>query len=268
MNMPFMNLFSLSRWDPELFVLILARTSGVLIALPAFNTRAVPTKVKAMAAVALSALLFPLVGKSLAFRESGYDMLLLSLVSEFMVGVSIGFCAYLIFAAVALGGQLAGVQAGFGIVDVINPLGVAEVPLLGNFQTQVAFLIFLATNTQYAVIWALAKSYDLIGVGAGTFSGAYFDGGVRLFSQMMSLGLVLAAPFIVGGILLNLVLGFLSKMMPQMNLISLGLPVMVLGGIVMTLLGLPYFGAVLEKTMGGLDGTLTDLLGAMAGHGG
>jgi flagellar biosynthetic protein FliR len=85
---------------------------------------------------------------------------------------------------------------------------------------------------------------------------------------MMSLGLVLSAPFIVGGVILNMVLGFLSKMMPQMNLISLGLPVMVLGGIILTLLGLPFFGAVMEKTMGSLDGTLRDLLGVMAGHGG
>jgi flagellar biosynthetic protein FliR len=268
MNSPFMNLFSLSRWDPELFVLILARTSGVLIALPAFNTRAVPTKVKALMAVALSALLFPLVGADAAFREAGYDLLLLNLFSEFMVGVSIGFCAYLIFAAVALGGQLAGVQAGFGIVDVINPLGVAEVPLLGNFQTQVAFLIFLATNAQYAMIWALARSYEIIRIGGGTFGGHYFDGVIHLFGSMMSLGLVLASPFIVGGVILNLVLGFLSKMMPQMNLISLGLPVMVLGGIVLTLLGLPFFGTVLEKTMGSLDGTLRDLLEVMARHGG
>ncbi|MEC4683839.1 MAG: flagellar biosynthetic protein FliR, partial [Nitrospirota bacterium] len=177
MNSPFLNLFSLSRWDPELFVLILARTSGVLIAMPAFNTRAVPAKVKALMAVALSALLFPVVGGNMAFRDSGYDLLLLTLFSEFLVGVSIGFCAYLIFAAVALGGQLAGVQAGFGIVDVINPLGMSEVPLLGNFQTQVAFLIFLATNAQYAMIWALARSYEVIQIGGGSFGGGLFRRG-------------------------------------------------------------------------------------------
>ena len=85
---------------------------------------------------------------------------------------------------------------------------------------------------------------------------------------MMTLGLVLAAPFIVGGIILNLVLGFLSKMMPQMNLISLGLPVMVLGGLILTLLGLPFFTAVLARSMGGLGETLDDLLKVMAGHGG
>ena len=265
---PFMHLFSLSRWDPELFVLILSRTSGVLIAMPAFNARAVPTRIKALAAVALSALLFPLVGAHIPFRESGYDTLLLEILSEFVVGVSIGFCAYLIFAAVALGGQLAGVQAGFGIVDVINPLGVAEVPLLGNFQTQVAFLIFLATNAQYALLWTLARSYDVIRVGGGSFSDSYFAGITHLVGGMMTLGLVLASPFIVRGLVLNLVLGFLSKMMPQMNLISLGLPVMVLGGLLLTLLGLPFFSAVLARSMGGLGGTLDDLLKVMAGHGG
>lgn len=84
----------------------------------------------------------------------------------------------------------------------------------------------------------------------------------------MTLGLVLASPFIVGGLVLNLVLGFLSKMMPQMNLISLGLPVMVLGGLLLTLLGLPFFTAVLARSMGGLGVTLDDLLKVMAGHGG
>ncbi len=268
MNSPFLSLFSLSRWDPELFVLILARTSGVLIAMPAFNSRAVPTKVKALVAVALSALLFPVVGGRVDFHETGYDALLLSILTEFVVGVSMGFAAYLVFAAVALGGQLAGVQAGFGIVDVINPLGVAEVPLLGNFQTQVAFLIFLATNAQYAMLWALARSYDVVGVGGASFSGSYFAGIAHLFGRMMSLGLVLASPFIVGGVILNLVLGFLSKMMPQMNLISLGLPVMVLGGLVLTILGLPFLGTVLGEAMGRISPTLDDLLRVMADHGG
>ncbi len=264
---PFLNLFSISRWDPELFVLILARSSGVLIAMPAFNTRAVPVRIKALAAVALSALLFPVIRATIVFQDPSYDALLLQIFSEFVVGVSIGFCAYLIFAAVALGGQLAGVQSGFGIVDVISPLGVAEVPLLGNFQTQVAFLIFLATNAQYVLLWTLARSYDVIMVGGGSFTESYFAGITHLFGGMMMLGLVLASPFIVGGIVLNLVLGFLSKMMPQMNLISLGLPVMVLGGLLLTLLGLPFFGAVLARSMDGLGPTLDDLLKVMAGHG-
>ena len=262
-----MNLFALRPESVLLFTWVLARVSGLVVSMPVLSGKTVPVRIKGLIALALSFLLEPVVvGHSLPPRD--FSVWVGSLVTEFAVGVSLGFSAFLVFAAVSFAGELAGVQVGFGLVDVINPLGLAEVPLLGTFQNTVAFLVFLSSGAHEALIWALGRSYALIPPGGGMFDSVFFDGYLSLFSHFMELGLTLAAPFLVGGIVLNLAMGFLSRMMPQMNLISVGFPVLVLGGLGLLILSLPFLGSVLSNAFDRMEEELPGIMSLLGGHGG
>ena len=266
-----MNLLqTLAGWnprDPVTFMLILSRVSGMVVSMPILSSRAIPVKIKALVSMALAFLMFPLVRRDMTPYQGAFSSWLIGLFSEFATGIAIGFSAYLIFSAVALAGEMAGVQVGFGIVDVINPLGLAEVPLLGTFQNSVAFLVFLATNAQYAMIWGLAESFRWVPLGGGNFGPFFFEGYLSLFGRFVELGFVLASPFLVGGIVLNLVMGFLSKMMPQLNLLTLGFPLLLLGGLVLFMASLPFFGSVVEHSFSRMESNLPDLLKLLGSHG-
>ncbi len=266
-----MNLLeTLAGWnprDPVIFMLILSRISGMVVSMPILSSRAIPVKVKALVAVSLAFLMFPLVRRDIPVYQEDFSSWLVGLFSEFATGIAIGFSAYLVFSAVALAGEMAGVQVGFGIVDVINPLGLAEVPLLGTFQNSVAFLVFLATNAQYAMIWGLAESFRWVTPGGSTFGPMFFEGYLTLFARFVELGFVLASPFLVGGIVLNLIMGFLSKMMPQLNLLTLGFPLLLLGGLLLFMASLPFFGTVVAQAFVHMEQNLPDLLKLLGGHG-
>ncbi len=262
-----MNLFPIRTETILLYVWVLARVSGLVVSMPVLSGKAVPVRIKGLIAVSLAFLIEPVVLENFVPPRL-FSAWLGSLVVEFLVGVSLGFSAYLIFAAVSFAGEMAGVQVGFGLIDVINPLGLAEVPLLGTFQNTVAFLVFLASGTHEALIWALGRSYAVVGPGEGHFRTVFYEGYLGVFSHFMVLGLTLAAPFLVGGIVLNLAMGFLSRMMPQMNLISVGFPVLVLGGLGLLILSLPFLGSVLEEAFFRMEETLGGILKLVAAHGG
>ncbi|MHB8422444.1 MAG: flagellar biosynthetic protein FliR [Leptospirales bacterium] len=262
-----MNLFPVRPDSILLFTWVLARVSGLVVSMPVLSGKTVPVRIKGLIAIALSLLLEPVViGHLLAPRD--FSVWIGSLVTEFAIGVALGFSAYLVFAAVSFAGELAGVQVGFGLVDVINPLGLAEVPLIGTFQNTVAFLVFLASSAHEALIWSIGRSYSVIPPGGGMFDNVFYEGYLSVFSHFMELGLTLAAPFLVGGIVLNLALGFLSRMMPQMNLISVGFPVLVLGGLGLLILSLPFLGSVLEGAFSRMEDELPGIMSLMGAHGG
>ncbi|MCL4460715.1 MAG: flagellar biosynthetic protein FliR [Nitrospirae bacterium] len=262
-----MNLFSVKTDTVLLYVWVLARVSGLVVSMPVLSGKAVPVRIKGLIAVALAFLIEPVVLDHFVPPRL-FSAWLGSLVTEFFVGVALGFSAYLVFAAVSFAGELAGVQVGFGLVDVINPLGLAEVPLLGTFQNSVAFLVFLASGTHEALIWALGRSYAVVAPGEGRFRSVFYEGYLGVFAHFMVLGFTLAAPFLVGGIVLNLAMGFLSRMMPQMNLISVGFPVLVLGGLGLLILSLPFLGSVLEESFFRMEDTLGGILRLVGPHGG
>lgn len=263
-----MNLFPLRPDDVLLFACILSRVSGLVASMPVLSGRAIPVRIKGLLAVALAFLLEPVAIRNGTVLPGNFASWIASLFSEFAIGVALGFSAFLVFAAVSFAGELAGVQVGFGLVDVINPLGLVEVPLLGTFQNTVAFLVFLASGAHEALIWSLGRSFELIPPGGGVFDGFFYDGYLRLFARFAQLGLTLAAPFLVGGLVLNLVMGFLSRMMPQMNLLSIGFPILVIGGLGLLVLSLPYLGSVLGLAFDRMAGELPGLIEMLSGHGG
>jgi flagellar biosynthetic protein FliR len=262
------NLFPVNQDNVLVFACVLARVSGLVSSMPVLSGKAIPVRIKGLVAVALSFLLEPVAVRSATVLPGNFASWIAALFSEFAIGVALGFSAFLVFAAVSFAGELAGVQVGFGLVDVINPLGLVEVPLLGTFQNTVAFLVFLASGAHEALIWSLGRSFDLIPPGGGVFDAIFYEGYLTLFSRFAELGLTLAAPFLVGGLVLNLVLGFLSRMMPQMNLLSVGFPILVIGGLGLLVLSLPYLGSVLGMAFDRMTEELPGVINILGGHGG
>jgi flagellar biosynthetic protein FliR len=114
---------------------------------------------------------------------------------------------------------------------------------MGNFLTLLGIALLFATDTHYLVIAALNDSYKIFSPGELMPSGDVAALATRAFSGAFKIGLQLSAPFLVFGLVFNIGLGVLARLMPQMQVYFVGVPLSIL-------IGFMIFAAVLASMMG------------------
>jgi len=229
-----------------IFLLILTRVSTLLVFAPIFGGRGVPVQVKA----GLSLLVAVLIALTLRFEVAPVQWGLgfaLRLGGEALVGMAVGFAATLLFEAVQLAGELAGVQMGFGIVNVIDPLTSVQVSLVGQFKFLLAVLLFLALNGHRMIVEAIGQSFQAIPPGRLALETSIGQHFVGLFGQMLVIAVKLAAPVLVALLLASFAEGIIARTVPQINIFIVGFGIRIAFGIFVLMLSVGFFVLVMTR---------------------
>ena len=221
------------------FMLVLVRLTGMFVVAPFFGRRNIPAIFKAGFAF-VNALIAVSVLKDRTIPETnGIVQFVAAAGSEFIVGMLIGYVSYMIFSAIYLAGQLIDMQMGFGIVNVIDPLSNIQVPVTANFYYIMTMLVFLLINGHHALIEALHRSFEIIPVGRAVFSDILFTDVLRMFGYIFELGFKFAAPVTAAILIVDVMLGIMSKTVPQLNVFVVGMPAKILIGFLVMIITVP-----------------------------
>lgn len=220
--------------DPEefrLFCLVLARISLVLFMLPIFSAQMLPRMVKASLALILSLLLFSVVEADPARFPDGPVETALLLISEAMIGLTLGLCVRLFFGSVQLAGQVIGFQMGFSMINVVDPQSGANVSIMEQLGYWVTLLVFLCLNGHHALILSLIESFRLVPMGGFMFQDALFHKVLSLGGQMFLLAVKIGAPVIAALLFTSAGFGLTAKFSPQMNVMIVAFPLKIFIGL-------------------------------------
>ncbi len=229
----------------ELFLLVLVRISGIFVMSPLFSSQNIPNTFKIGFTLLFSILLTSFLDVSQINNiNSNYVVLIMK---ELAVGIALGFISYAFMATFYVLGQIVDMKIGFGMVNVIDPQNRVQIPLMGNFYYILAFLMFLITNGHHTFIKALVDSYDIVPIGRFSFSQDIAFSIVNILSKTFSIGFRLSAPIVVVIILTDILLGIMSRTMPQMNVFVVGLPLKIIIGMFIISLTIPIFGTMTNK---------------------
>ena len=221
------------------------RVSLVVLFLPFLGSGAVAARIKAGLTVALTAFLFPVYMPPAATLVNVNWLLVL--VGETLVGLALGLTVNFIFEAVQVAGQLCGVQLGYSLESLIDPMTKAETPVVSTFYYMVATLIFLQLNVHHWMLRALAESFQYLPAGTLPTNRAMAAELLRDSGLMLSVGVQIAAPIILAALMIDVALGFIGRAAPQ-------LPVMLVGISVKDLIGLAMLGSTLALWPSQLEG--------------
>lgn len=248
----------------QAFLVLIARIGGLLAALPVLSGRTVPAKVKIALVLVLGAALAPVI----QVAPKSYDPLLLTagLVSEMAIGLTIGLAVRLFFGALELAGEMIGIQMGFGVVQLFDPTTSHQTPMMSQYFTLLASLVFLSLNAHMLVVATIISSYDAIPVFGAALPVNLGEDIVHLSQQMFTIGLKLAAPVLVTILLLNILLAILGRAVSQINVFVLSFPVTIAGGLIVMGLAMPFTIALLAGEIEGLQFTIEALMKVL-GHG-
>jgi flagellar biosynthesis protein FliR len=234
----------LVRWLGEFFWPFL-RTLALFAAAPGFSSMAVPTRVKVALAFVVAAILAPVIQHSAPLTLSWAAAVLVT--EQIAVGLAIGFAMQLTLAAMAFAGDFIGVQMGFGFAGLLDAQNRFEVPVMSHFFGLVGLLLFLSLNGHLILLGVLVKSFDVVPISPE--AGITVQGWHTLASAgalLFQMGVWLALPVIAILLAAQLAMALLSRVAPQINLMSVGFSVFMWVGIAATIAVLPFFVPAVE----------------------
>jgi flagellar biosynthetic protein FliR len=214
------------------------RVLALFTSLPVFAQRSVPARVRIALAffVALS-----VAGTAPPSPPVALDTVLAFtlVLQQVLIGVSLGFAVRIVFAAVEFAGEIIGLQMGLNFAGFFDPVTATQATATSRFfQTMVAFL-FIAMNGHLLVIQAVVQSLTAFPVGPEPFK---FLAAVRpetWGTEVFKLGLWIALPLIGMMLFINLVLGVIARVAPQVGIFSIGFPVTLGVGLIGIAFSLP-----------------------------
>ncbi len=249
-----MTMDDLSKYIP-VFLLILLRAGITVALLPFFSSRNFPAQVKIGLAVAIALILTPVV--DLKITQNSLPVLVFN---EIILGVAFGFAARFVFFAIEMAGQVISSAMGLTIANVFNP-DIGQSTELAQFFGFIAMLLLLSMDTHHDLIYIFVKSYEWIPAGEGVTL-KIVPAVVSLGSTMFVIALKISAPVVMTMVITHLVLGFIYKAAPQINIFFVAYPIYIFVGLLVLLVGTPVFINVLGNYIGNIKNEMTKILAA------
>jgi flagellar biosynthetic protein FliR len=238
------------------FMLVFARVATMLMLLPGLGERLFSSRIRLTIALVLAAVMLPLHRDAYQVDLHQIGPVGLMLAEELLIGAVLGMTARLTIAALELTGSIVAQQLGLGFVTAVDPTQGQQGVLVGNFLTLLGVALLFATNMHHLVIAALDDSYTLFHPGEVPLTGDMAALITRTVAGAFRIGVQLSAPFLVFGLMINVGLGVLSRLMPQMQVYFVGMPLTIMVGLVIFLLVL---GAMMATYLDGTERALREL---------
>jgi flagellar biosynthetic protein FliR len=214
------------------------RIGACLMIAPLFGTPYVPARLRIVVAGALTLVTLPLIRMPDGVTLLSIDGVLIT-VQQLLIGAAIGFALQLVFDALTLGGQLLANGMGLGFAFNLDPLRGVSTPALGQLYVVLGTLTFIALNGHVAMIELLVQSFRSLPVSARGLHVDDLSALANLGTQLFAGALRIALPGMTALLVINLAFGVTSRAAPALNLFAVGLPVTLVFGLVVIVLGLP-----------------------------
>ena len=235
------------------FFIVFARIGAAVMLIPGFGEAYVTPRIRLIIAIGIALVVTPLVSAGLPGLPESPWLLFLMLLGEVVIGLFIGTLARILLAALQIAGMVIAYQAGMANAFIEDPLAASQGALYGAFLGVLGILVIFETGLHYLLLSAVIDSYTVFPTGQmpplDDLSGAV----ARVFADSFELAMRIAAPFIVVALTFYLGLGLLGRLMPQIQVFFIALPLQIMLGLMVLSLtivaGMTWFLQTFERTI-------------------
>jgi flagellar biosynthetic protein FliR len=224
--------------------LIFARIGAVLLMLPGIGESYVPPRIRLSLALVISLALWPVVAGALPALPASLGGMVGWIIREVLVGLGIGAILRAFTTALSTAGEVVSLQTALSFAQTANPLQAQPGTTISAFLMLLGTTLVFATNTHHLFVAGLVGSYDLIAPARPLITGDFVSLAVRTVNDAFLLGVQLAAPVLVFGLIFNLAAGLVGRVMPQFQVFFAAAPLSIILGLSIFALGLGVLGTV------------------------
>ncbi len=243
------------------FALVASRLGGLLMFQPVLGALAIPTRLRAMLILGLAAMITPFVALPANAPDTPLE-LLLAMTTEVLLGGIIGLAGVIAFLGLQWGGLLVAMESGLAFGRVVNPTTEEDETVVGIFYLQMAVVLFLVVGGHRALVAACLDTFEAIPL-LSDRCGSAFGADLLLQALVLSghVAFRVAAPALIALFLVNLAMGFISRTMPQLNILAVGFSLKSMIAFLVMAVSLPSAtGAFVDATQM-IYGWLNELIG-------
>jgi len=222
------------------FVLILTRISAFFLVLPVFGWTTIPARVKAAMTLLMSIFFATIIPMPVDAGQVSTAEAVLRMAYEATYGLALGIIAATLFAVVRFSGRIVEREMGLAMAEILDPLTGERTQPVGSLLEMIFVLLFLSANGHHMFMLVLARSYDAFPVGSIPTVPVLVGGVVKAGSVMFMVSLKLAAPMLAAFILLMVILAVLARILPEMDILFISLPLRVGLGLMMLAVFVPF----------------------------
>lgn len=220
-----------------IFLLIFGRLGTMIMIMPALGETTVPTRIRLSMALAITLVFYPVVVSfyPTGLAENIYRALGL-LGAEIIIGGFIGLATRLITSVLQIAGTVIANQSGLAFAMAFDPSQGVQGALFGNFLSVVGITLIFATDMHFLTIAAMHDSFELFPPGQWIPIGDAAELIMNTVAGVFSIGMRMAAPFIVFGLIFYFGLGLLNRLMPQMQIFFIAMPANIVIGLLLLMI--------------------------------
>jgi len=237
-------------------ILILVRITAFIVLCPGFSFRSLPNIMKVAISFSLTMLVYFMTPEMQV--TGSIPLFIILTVKEAIFGLAIGYISQLVFTAVEIAGRFIDFQVGFSMGTVYDPNTGSNISNYGKLYYWLTVCVFFLLNLHHRLIETMIQSFNYIPITTVDLKNLSIAGMIKLFGQVFEIGFNLAAPLIIVILLTDIILGIISRTIPQINVLLLGMPLKILVSMVIILAVFSSLLKSIANTLGMIPGYLNE----------
>ncbi|GEQ98392.1 flagellar biosynthetic protein FliR [Iodidimonas gelatinilytica] len=221
------------------FLLVLVRIGALFGFAPAFGEQQIPPRIRIAAAVGVAGMVYGLVRADMPQIPSSPILLAALLILEFLIGLMIAMTARLILNALNVAGTIVAFQTSLAASQQFDPTQGQQSAIFASFFSVTGVALLFATDLHLLMLNAMVDSYSLFPVGQMPVLSGFAQAVLDVVADTFLLGVQISAPFIVFGVVFNIGLGLTARLMPQLPVFFVAMPLNIFMGFLILLIAFP-----------------------------
>lgn len=223
------------------FMLVFTRLGAAMMWMPGISGQLVPVRFRLLLALAITLVVLPVVAGQMPALPADPGRLILLILGEATVGIFIGVVVQMLMVSINLAATFIGFQVGLTNALVFDPVVEQQSSLLTGFLSNLALVVMFATSMHHLMLEAVVDSYRLFVPGQALPVGDLVQVVSQSLDEGFTLGVKLAAPLLVFGLVFYTALGLISKLAPQIPVFLVALPLQIIFGLSLLMMSLATF---------------------------
>jgi flagellar biosynthetic protein FliR len=241
------------------FFLVFLRVAAFMMSGPLFAIKGIPALLKVGFSLILAIVIFPIVDLKTPLPEGSWGFGL-AVISETGVGLLLGTAVTMVLNSIKMAGQFIDLQIGYAMATLIDPASGSSSTLLSQYLYLMGLVFFLMMDGHYTLIMAIASSYELVPLSTAAFGGSVAYILLKIFTGSITIALQVSAPVLAVLLITDLVLGFLTRTTPQINVFLTGFPIKIAVGLLTLSFLIPLLGVMCSTIFNMIEGDLYSLM--------
>jgi len=206
------------------YLLVMTRIASLILVVPVLGETAISPRIRFAMAFLIALVVYPVVAGTLPAIATSPFGLAYQILVEVLVGLFIGGCARLVMSAINVAGTIIAFQSGLAVAQGFDPTQGSQSAIIGTFLMSMATVLIFVTNLHHLLLAAIVHSFQQFPAGQIPSIGDFSDLAVNIMGASFKLAVQISAPFLVYGLVFYMGLGLLARLMPQLQVFFIAMP--------------------------------------------